>query len=816
MSFFVGNHLLKWIGFAYNVRDNYVNHWFFEEVWLVFMLLLYILVPFLAALLIGLAASKITRIHTGWLVLPVPAILFILLCSKLSILAQGKIVKHTTNWIPSLDIQLSFYLDGLSMLFTLLITGIGALVVLYSIFYLSQKEKLVHFYVYLLIFMGSMLGVVLSDNVFVLYTFWEFTSISSFLLIGFWYHRSRSTYGAQKSMLVTVFGGLSMLAALILLSVTTETNSIRMMIANRSEIVESELFIPILILLLLGAFTKSAQFPFHSWLPDAMEAPTPVSAYLHSATMVKAGLYLVARFSLIFSGTDVFFILVSGVGLITLFIGSFLASRQTDLKGILAYSTISQLGMIMAMLGFGTGGAILAAIFHIFNHATFKGSLFMIAGIVDHETGTRDIRRLGGLYTLMPISASLAMIAAFSMAGVPLPIFNGFLSKEMFFDASLKLEQTTGLAGMFAQAVPILAVLGSIFTFVYSMYLVFGTFAGKQKLEKLEKKPHEAPLAMLLAPFILAVFVILIGLMPNLLNEPLLAPAVAAVTGDLPHLHLKFWHGVNTPLLMSLIVVIVGTLLFFTFKRWRPLYNRIPGKFSSDRWYQALINGLLDGSRKITNLYMTGSLRLYLSIILVFMVGATSVFMYLTDGFKISFDDLAPITWPELLVGFVMAVAAIATIWMTQRIAAIIVIGVVGYGLSLLFVFFRAPDLALTQLIIETITVALFLLCFAHLPALKKSDKKASEKMTDLLIAGSTGALLTMVAISSHSSKSFDTISTYFVENSYKLGGGDNIVNVILVDMRGLDTLFEIAVLGLAALGIVAMIKYRDKGDMNQ
>ncbi|KZE68457.1 cation:proton antiporter [Fictibacillus phosphorivorans] len=779
------------------------------------MLHFYIFAPFFAALLIGLFAKKGSRIHTGWFVLPVPAVLFILFCSKLPVLAEGKIVQSVANWIPSLDIQLSFYLDGLSMLFSLLITGIGSLVVLYSIYYLSKKEQLVHFYVYLLLFMGSMLGVVLSDNVFVLYTFWEFTSISSFLLIGFWFYRERSTYGAQKSMLVTVFGGLAMLGALILLSITAETNSIREIIANRTDIIESDLFIPILILLLIGAFTKSAQFPFHSWLPDAMEAPTPVSAYLHSATMVKAGIYLVARFSLIFSGTDIFFIIVTGAGLITLCIGSFLASRQTDLKGILAYSTISQLGMIMSMLGFGTGVATLAAIFHIFNHATFKGSLFMIAGIVDHETGTRDIRRLGGLYTFMPISATLAFFGAFSMAGIPLPIFNGFLSKEMFFDASLKLEQTSGFAATFAQWVPFLAVAGSIFTFVYSMYLVFGTFTGKAKLDQLEKKPHEAPIGMLISPIVLIGLVVLIGLLPNLINEPILAPAVASVRGDLALIHLKFWHGLNTPLYMSLIVVILGILLSLTLKKWQPVYNRVPGKFSTDRVYQGLVNGLLTFSKILTKSYMTGSLRLYTSIILVFLVISTSAFIYMTDGFKISFDNLAPVTWPEVLIGSVMAVAAIATIWMNQRIAAIIVIGVVGYGLSLLFVFFRAPDLALTQLIVETITVALFLLCFAHLPKLKKSDKKSFEKLLDFVIAASTGALLTIVAISSHSSQYFDSIAKYFVDNSYKLGGGDNIVNVILVDFRGLDTLFEIAVLGLAALGIFAMIKYRDKGDMN-
>jgi multicomponent Na+:H+ antiporter subunit A len=780
------------------------------------MLHFYILIPFLAALIIGLAAKNVNRIHIGWLVLPVPAVLFIIFCSYLPVLTEGKAVQSVVNWIPSLDIQFSFYLDGLSMLFSLLITGIGSLVVLYSIYYLSRKEQLIHFYLYLLLFMGSMLGVVLSDNVFVLYTFWEFTSISSFLLIGFWFYRERSAYGAQKSLLVTVFGGLAMLGALILLSITAETNSIRMMIDHRSDIIESDLFIPILILLLMGAFTKSAQFPFHSWLPDAMEAPTPVSAYLHSATMVKAGLYLVARFSIIFHSSDLFFIIVTGIGLITLGIGSFLAARQTDLKGILAYSTISQLGMIMTMLGFGTGVAILAAIFHIFNHATFKGSLFMVAGIVDHETGTRDIRKLGGLYTFMPISATLAFIGAFSMAGIPLPIFNGFLSKEMFFDSSLKLEQSTGIAGMFAQWIPLLAVVGSIFTFVYSMYLVFSTFMGKQKINELKKKPHEAPIGMLVSPIILITLAVLVGLLPNLINEPILAPAAAAITGDLPHIHLAFWHGLNPPLYMSLMVVFIGTILVLTLKKWRPIYNRFPGRLSTDRLYQKLLDGLLKNSKSVTNFYMTGSLRLYTSIILIFMVTATSYFMYRADGFKISFDDLAPVTWPEVLVGVVMAVAAIATIWMSQRIAAIIVIGVVGYGLSILFVFFRAPDLALTQLIVETITVALFLLCFTHLPALKKSDKTSMEKLTDLIISISAGAILTIVAISSHSSKSFDSIADYFVDKSYKLGGGHNIVNVILVDIRGLDTLFEITVLGLAALGIYAMIKYRDKGDMNQ
>ncbi|MFC7372710.1 Na+/H+ antiporter subunit A [Fictibacillus iocasae] len=777
------------------------------------MLLYYILAPFAAAAIFPLVYSANRRLHAGWLALFIPVTLFVLFIQKLDVLIKGETVSQTVSWIPSLDVNLDFYLDGLSMLFVLLITGIGALVVFYSIYYLDRSEQLTHFYVYLLLFMGSMLGVVLSDNVFVLYTFWEFTSISSFLLIGFWYKRKRSAYGAQKSMLITVMGGLSLLAGLILLSIITDTASIRGMIAAQETVLNSSLFVPALLLVMMGAFTKSAQFPFHTWLPDAMEAPTPVSAYLHSATMVKAGLYLTARFSLIFSGTDVFFLLVSGIGLLTLCAGSFLALRQTDLKGVLAYSTISQLGMIMAMLGFGTGGAVLAAIFHIFNHATFKGSLFMVAGIVDHETGTRDIRKLGGLMSLMPVSATLAFIAAFSMAGVPLPILNGFLSKEMFFTSSLNISQTTEIASAFTQVAPYLAVFGSIFTFVYSMYLAFGTFTGKTRLEELPKKPHEAPLGMLAAPAVLVLFVVVIGLLPNLISRPLLAPAVDAVTGEKASVHLKFWHGFDTPLYMSLAVVALGTLLFLALKRWQPLYSRIPVYASADRFYNMLISILTNGSRQLTSGYMTGSLRLYTAIILVFLAAATSWFTWRTDGFLFSASDLAPVTAPELITGSLMLLAAIAACFITHRIAAILVVGVVGYGLSLLFVFFRAPDLALTQLAVETITVGLFLLCFKHLPKLNQSDKTAGEKLIDLLIAIMTGCTLTLIAISAHSSKWFRTISDYFVETSYTLGGGKNIVNVILVDMRGLDTLFEITVLGLAAIGIYIMIKFRTKGE---
>ena len=413
-----------------------------EFVYLIFL-------PMIVALVVPLLFKQLKTIHTGWFVLFVPLVLAIYYAGFIPSVMNGGHAVSELQWIPSLGISFVSYLDGLSLLFSLLITGIGTLVVLYSIFYLDKnREKLNNFYVYLLLFMTAMLGVVQSDNMISLYLFWELTSISSFLLIGYWYTRDRSRFGALKSMMITVFGGLMMLGGFVLLGIMGDTFSIRELIANSATFVGHEFFTVALILILLGAFTKSAQFPFYIWLPDAMEAPTPVSAYLHSATMVKAGIYLVARFTPIFAVSEVWVWLVTGIGLLTLFWGSFFAVKQTDLKAILAFSTVSQLGLIMSLLGAGsiayhTDDAIFrfaafAAIFHLINHATFKGSLFMIAGIVDHETGTRDIRKLGGLMSIMPVSFTVAFIGSMSMAG--LPPFNGFLSKEMFLQSMLAIR----------------------------------------------------------------------------------------------------------------------------------------------------------------------------------------------------------------------------------------------------------------------------------------------------------------------------------------------------------------------------------------
>ncbi|UFT97849.1 Na+/H+ antiporter subunit A [Radiobacillus kanasensis] len=771
-------------------------------------MLLIVLLPLIFAFFIPFINKRKEKIHTGYFVLAIPLVIFIYFARHLG--TDFEPITQHFAWIPSLHISFDFYLDGLSLLFVLLISGIGSLVTLYSIFYLDKSERLGHFYIYLLMFMSAMLGVVLSDNVFVLYTFWELTSISSFLLIGYWHFNERSRYGALKSMLITVIGGLSMLGGFILLSNITGTTSIQG-ILSESEMILNHSYLPLIMgLLILGAFTKSAQFPFHIWLPDAMEAPTPVSAYLHSATMVKAGIYLVARMSPLFHGYDWFFIVVGGIGILTLCWASFLAIKQTDLKGILAFSTISQLGMIMTMLGIGTEVAVFAAMFHILNHATFKGSLFMIAGIIDHETGTRDIRKLGGLMTLLPISATLAFFGTFSMAGVPLPFLNGFYSKELFFESTLHGSEYSASFAMFIQHIlPWLAVFGSIFTFIYSMYFVFGVFRGKAKIEQLPKKPHEAPIGMLISPIVLIIGVIVIGLFPTIVNSPLLAHAAYAVSGVHEEHHIAYWHGLDAKFLMSLAVVGIGTVLFMTKKKWETLYQKLPTRWTFNRLYDQFVTKIEPFSATITKGYMTGSLRLYTQLIVVAMFIVSIFTLVTSDGFAFLTADPSEIKISELLVAVMMVVAAIGTIVARNNVAAILILGVVGYGLSILFVIYRAPDLALTQLVIETITVALFLLCFYHLPKMKPKQDTVRTKLLNAAISIGFGTLLTLVAISSHSSKWFPSISEYFIETSHTLGGGDNVVNVILVDMRGLDTLFEITVLGIAALGIYSLIKIR-------
>lgn len=598
-----------------------------------------IILPFLVAAVMTLLHKLRQPFHMGWLILPVPLMLFAYFLSQIPTIQSGEIVKHTIPWIPSFGIAFTVLLDGLGLLFALLISGIGSLVVLYSIFYLDKtKEAILPFYAYLLLFMGAMLGVVLSDNLIVLYGFWEMTSISSFLLIAFWHKREKSKYGAFKSLLITVLGGLAMFAGFLLLYIISGTLSVREIISGAGSLLEHALFVPTLLLILLGAFTKSAQFPFHIWLPDAMEAPTPVSAYLHSATMVKAGLYLVARFSPVFAGNAIWFWLVSAVGITTLLYGSYRAMKQTDLKALLAFSTISQLGLIMSLLGMGSAAAFytgdsdsllytkatLAAIFHMINHAIFKGALFMVVGIVDHETGARDIRKLGGLLAVMPVTFSIALIGTFSMAG--LPPFNGFLSKEMFYTALLSIMKMDVMNMQSIGVIfPVVAWIASVFTFGYSMILLFKTFTGRAQFEKPDKAPHEAPTGMLLSPVILASLAVVFGLFPNLLSYSLIEPAMAAIhpglllPGERFVVSIYMWHGWTPELFMTMGVILVGSVVYITHRKWRPLHYPLFYRPSLNFAYDSGLKLLHDGSRRLTNRYMTGSIRHYLIYVFIFL-----------------------------------------------------------------------------------------------------------------------------------------------------------------------------------------------------
>lgn len=789
-----------------------------------------IVIPFTYTILVPFLRKYIRQAHTGWFVLPVPVSLFFVVVSYVDDIRGGEAIEYSLPWIPSMDVHFTVYADGLSMLFALLITGIGALVVLYSIFYLSKLTEAIHrFYVYLLMFMGAMLGVVLSDNLIVLYGFWELTSISSFLLIAFWYKREKSRYGAQKSMLITMFGGFAMLAGFVLLYLMSGTFSIREIIAKLDLVSSHALFLPTMILVLLGAFTKSAQFPFHIWLPDAMEAPTPVSAYLHSATMVKAGIYLVARLTPIFGGSAEWFWFISGIGLITLIWGSISAVKQTDLKAILAFSTISQLGLIMSLIGLGSAAiyygysgqseyytlAMTAAVFHLINHATFKGALFMVAGIVDHETGTRDIRKLGGLASLMPITFTCALIGSLSMAG--LPPFNGFLSKEMFFTGMLRAaEMDVFSMDTWGVLFPVIAWIASVFTFIYSFIFVFRTFTGKKKLDQLTTIPHEAPLGMLLSPAVLVSLVIIFGLFPDILSFSLIEPALSAIypsimaAGDRFHVQIAFWHGLTMELIMTIGVVIIGGALFLALRRWIGWYGRIPRKLALNALYDGGLTGIERLSSRVTRSYMTGSVRDYLVYIFGFMILVVGFLLLRTGALDfIGHGSYANITLYEALLAGVTMMAAIAALFARDRLILIILVGSVGYMATLFFVLFRAPDLALTQMIVETVSVSLFLLCFYHLPKLKKEMSTTYFRLGNLLISIGVGLVVMITALCASGARLFDSIADYYVANSHDLGGGNNVVNVILVDFRGFDTMLEITVLGIASLGIYAMIKLR-------
>lgn len=770
-------------------------------------------VPLLAALVL-IAVNRWTDHRIGYFVLPIPAAVFLLYLTQLPNTISGGSLQTSIPWVPSLGLSLSFQINGLSMLFALLISFVGSIVVLYSIFYLSQKERLKNFYVFLLLFMGAMLGVVTADNLILLYFFWELTSISSFLLIGFWYEKERSRYGAQKAMLLTVAGGICMLIAFILLGRLTGTYEISELLLLSEAVKGSGLYPAIAVLIMLGAFTKSAQVPFHIWLPSAMEAPTPISCYLHSATMVKAGIYLIARFSPLLGETLLWNGTVTVVGLISLLFGSFMALRQKDMKALLAYSTISQLGLIVCLFGIGTQTAILAALLHLLNHSAFKGSLFLMTGIVDHETGTRDLTLLRGLGKVMPYTGAVAFIGACAMAG--LPPFAGFLSKELFFEAAY--ESSSGILsalGGWNPVIAFVAVLASLFTFVYSLSIFGRVFLGGEITDKTPKHPHEAPFGMLLPAMTLVSLNIIIALVPNLFAKALVLPAVKTVSGVLPKAHLSFWHGITPPLLMTLCVVVLGAVLYSRLDSFQNLIGRFSSPVGANKCYDRSIPAFTSGSYALTESYMTGSLTTYLIYIIIATVFFTA--LPVADNgflFAMSLNNLANVEWLEVVMVIVTAIPAVSLCFIRKRVHAVLALGAVGFIMSLFFIILSAPDLALTQLLVESVTLILYILVLRELPVGMHPEKPSSRKRISLrvFISVTFGAFIAFLSFFSHSNRLYTPISWFYTQNSKTLGGGNNVVNVTLVDFRGLDTMGEITVLCLAAFGVYVLIHlFKDK-----
>jgi multicomponent K+:H+ antiporter subunit A len=742
-------------------------------------------------LLTALMAGAVTASSLGILLWHAPAVL------------AGVVFTNAWAWVPEIGLNLTFRLDGLSLMFAGLILFIGLMIVIYAHFYLSAKDSVAKFFSEMMLFMAAMLGVVLSDNLLLLVVFWELTSLSSFLLVGYWSHRPDARAGARQALAVTGGGGLAMLGGFVLLGQIAGTYELSAMLGEVAAIQAHPLFLPALLLILIGAFTKSAQFPFHFWLPDAMAAPTPVSAYLHSATMVKAGVFLLMRMYPVLAGSGYFEVIVTTTGLITVLFAAFIAIFKHDLKGLLAYSTVSHLGLITFLIGIGSPLAAVAAVFHVLNHATFKASLFMIAGIVDHETHSRDMRQLGGLYKLMPWTATLSMVAAASMAGVPLT--NGFLSKEMFFT-----EAVTGTSGIWAWLVPAAVTLAGICSVAYSLRFVHDTYFNGPLGDVPNQHPHEPPLGMKLPAILLVLLSIAVGLLPALIFGPLVDVAATALAGKpLPDYHLAIWHGFNLPLLMSAVALLAGVALYLLLARGKWLH-----RISSEAWFgpatgrqlfDAFIDGLLAFAGRVSGRLETGSLQRYLA----WLIGSAIVVAALPlMGADIGAGsrELMPATALAVVVWlFLLATCAALVLTHRQRFQSVVLVGVVGLVASLSFVSFSAPDLALTQLSVDVVSTVLMLMGLALLPQHTPVESGALRRTRDAVLALGGGAAIAWVAWVLLT-RNHDSIAWYFLEKSLPVGGGTNVVNVILVDFRGYDTFGEITVLGIAAIGVLALM----------
>ncbi|WP_323040695.1 monovalent cation/H+ antiporter subunit A [Gemmobacter sp.] len=777
------------------------------------LILILVLLPFLGALA---AATLPVNAHNAaaWISGLVLAGGLAILALLHGPVADGRVLRVFVQWVPSLRLNLPFRVDGFAWFFVTLVLSIGVMVVIYARYYLSKTDPVPRFYSFLLAFTGAMVGLLLSGNILMLVVFWELTSITSFLLIGYWNQSQAARDGARMALIVTAVGGLCLLVAMLVLGQIVGAYDIDRVLASGDVIRAHPMYPLVLGLFLIGAFTKSAQFPFHFWLPGAMAAPTPVSAFLHSATMVKAGVFLLVRFSPALGGTELWFFAVTGTGMATLLIGAMIALFRHDLKGLLAYSTISHLGLITALAGIGSQGAIVAAIFHIANHAVFKASLFMAAGIIDHETGTRDMRRLSGLFRAMPITGTLAIVASAAMAGVPL--LNGFLSKEMFFAEAVDWHNGTWLDN----SLPYLATVASVFAVAYSVRFIATVFFGPPATD-LPHDPHE-PSPWMRRPVELLVLVCLtVGILPGLTLGPVLNDAARSVVGAaLPYVNIAIWHGLNLPLIMSLVALVLGTLIYVVFAgrisegpEGPPLIWRI----RAQRIYEKLLLELTwKLPRRLHGFFGTERLQPQLRLLVLLAVAglAATVWGALTPT-QAPMARATALNPAFLLMWGVGAACAIGAAWQAKyhRFAALVLLGGAGLITCLTFAWFSAPDLAVTQLLVEIVTTVLLLLGLRWLP--KRREEIAEDKLLpahirrgrDLVIAMVSGAGLAAIAYVVMTRPLIPNVGDWFLRNAYYEGGGTNTVNVILVDFRAFDTFGEITVLAIVGLTVYALLR---------
>lgn len=748
----------------------------------------------LAPWLTGLFKDRI-----GWLLALLPLGLTAYFISHVPAVSNGQVVLQSWDWLPGLGINLSFMLDGLSLLFALLISFIGTFILIYAGSYLRDHRYLGRFYAIILCFMASMLGVVLSDNLISLFVFWELTSITSYLLIGFDHEKNNARKYALQGLLVTFAGGLALMAGLIMLAMAGGGYQFSEILASDNDLLTSSFTVGMILCILLGAFTKSAQFPFHFWLPNAMAAPTPVSAYLHSATMVKAGVYLMARLSPALGEHPLWTTLLCSVGAFTMVLGAYRAYSATGIKKVLAYSTVMALGTLTMLIGIGTDHAMVAFASFLLAHSLYKGALFMVAGILDHSTGTKDLTLMGGLRRAMPLTVIAASVAGLSLAGLP-PLF-GFVAKEALFEAVLGApwQGAALLVAAVGSSALLIAVAGSV-----AVKPFWGAPGDTPRV------PHEAPLGMWLGPMVLAFTSLLFGLALYVPDTLLMGAAVTSVHGAPVDFHLSLWHGVNWPLILSFGSLIAGGILYWLWRSTRAPLARVNerlSRFGPEAGYFCLMKGLVWVSEWQTRVLQNGLVRSYMIVLIMTTVLLTGYTLLSQHGLYITLE-ISDITFYEAGIALLMVASVGFVILTRSRLGAVATLGVLGFSVALIFILFSAPDLGITQILVETLTVILLVLVLFKLPGYSHYSK-GYQVWRDSTVAVLFGLLVTLLMLSAFDVRYFESISSYFIQASYPEAHGRNIVNVILVDFRAMDTLGEIFVLSIAALGVFSMLKLR-------